>query len=263
MILVNLGQNGAELLIGTIPGLTPTHESILAYRPNDFVSQRDWERAGRVVINDEFYDYVAVAQENIRFSGPTNAFLNGIDRMPHLSCCCSTMTQVRPEYGEKDQPATTKGSAHVIIDHGLYQSFPLNTGAIVSQLVFMDSPQTLTITGEITGSPTIRQLVLKPGAEVYVANTYLAALSGFVSHAASDFQAYYNMGNEAATCTLAPGDPPPNPCTPSAGPCLLKAKAVDRAKLTPEMKRVADWARMKVQSKSFVVDINCSGSQWP
>ena len=266
MILVNLSPTGGELIMGMIPGMSPMHDSIIAYRPADFVSQSNWPRAGRVVINDEFYDYVITSQENIRFSGPTNQFQNAIDKLPHLSCCCSSMTGVRPEYASKELSFGTKAAAHVIIDHGLYQSFPINSGALVSQLVFTDSSQQLTITGEITGGPT-RQLVLTAGAEVYVANTPLAALSGFASPSSSDFQAYYNMGSLAATCHLAPGDPAPNPCAASVAPCTVPGTApatvVPLAILTPPVARIAEQAKAKVRAKSFVVDINCSGSQWP
>lgn len=262
LIITNLSTTGANVVMGHIPGMMTKHDSIIAYERSSLISADNWPKAGSFSITGTIYDYVLVTNENVVFTGPTDPFINDVSNIPHLSCCCATMKGLRPEYGDKNQPATTKASAFFAVDHGQFFTMLEITGAVTSALAFND-PTDLTITGILPSGRTKRQLVLKQGSMVLVANTPIAALEGRTMEGpGDDFLAYYNMGLSSATCTMLPGNQPPNPCLPSTAPCSDNPAIAKRTPLNEKQKRVHDDAVARLQ-KTRITDVNCSNSSWP
>jgi hypothetical protein len=266
LIITNLTGSGAQVVMGHVPGMMPKHDSIIAYQPASLKSETNWPKDGSFTAADgTVYDYVRVNQENVTFAGPTDPFVNDIGNTPHLSCCCATMTGIRPEYGDKDQSASTKASAHFLLDHGLFSTIEEPDKAVTSLLTFAD-PTDLIINGALPNGTTKRQLVLKFPAQVLVANTPIAALEGkMATDPNDDFLAYYNMGIASATCTRAPMDSLPNPCRPAPTPCNVaaaKAKST-RAKLNEKLAEVRASGIKKAKNLTFITDMNCSNSSWP
>ena len=264
LIVTQLTNSGAHIVMGHLPGLTNPHDSIIAYQPADLVGQSNWKKDGSFVSGGVAFDYVRVNKENISFSGPTDAFVNSIGPMPHLSCCCPTMRGLKPVFGNPAEGAGTKMAAHFILDHGLFTTIPQSDGAVGTGLAFVDQ-KPLTITGTI-GAVT-RRLVLRFGANVIVANTPLATLEGRHTHTGSvrDFDAYYAMGIDSSACRMAPSDGPP--CAPQSNACAApegraRSAAPARPKLTKRQNEIVAFMKGRCMTCK-VGDINCSSSQWP
>lgn len=262
LIITNLTNSGAEVVMGHVPVVTPTHDAIIAYHPADLVSATNWPKAGTFTSGGETYDYVIANKETITFSGPTDRFENLIGPMPHLSCCCPQMKGILPEYGNPEQPLPGRAAAHFMIDHGLYFTQTESDSSVSTVLAFAEN-KPLTITG--VAGPVTRKLELKFGTDVLVSNTPLAALQGtHVPDSHDDFQAYYSMGIDSTSCTSMPSDS--TLCRPREEPCRLvqetRAK-VKRAKLTATYKKIQAAATRNVCGTCLVADINCSSSQWP
>jgi len=259
LIITSLSSSGAHVVMGTVPGIIPIHDSIIAYLPGDREPGTTWERAGSIVIQGEEYDFVHVDRDNIRFLGPTEPFAPVLPlNLPHLSCCCQTMERIRPEYADANEPAETKAAAHIDITNGTYASYeiPDTSGAIGTQLTLTQQVE-LTIEGRL-GS-RVRLLVLKPGSSVVFANTPFQAFE-HPGEAHNHFLAYYNMGAGAATCTAQPSEG--NKCNPFTTLCPLNPPAAKASQAKPPLKKAATMPPKKLLP-ILIVDINCSNSQWP
>lgn len=264
LIVTQLTTNGAQVVMGHIPGLEPFHNAIIAYIDGSRVGGT-WSEAGSfTTAGGDKYFYVNVDRENVTFSGPNDAFNNAIREIPHLSCCCPEMKGILPEYGNKDQGAATKASAHFMLANGVYTTVKESTDAVSTLLVLPNSANVqLTIEGQIPGTTTKRTIVLKPGARVIVANTPIDALEGKpVPDSHNDFQAFYNTGVTSAACRRMPGDLLPNPCIPRLDSCPPTAKKVSAAKLSPELRKLIERA-IESSRVAMITDVNCSSSQWP
>src|SRR5689334_19627640 len=99
MLLVNLTNTGAQVIGGQLPG----HQLFIAYTRGSLVSQTQWPVAGTFTTGGITYDFVVVTSDNITFGGSTDTFVNQVGILPHLSCCCSTMTGILPAYSQPNQ----------------------------------------------------------------------------------------------------------------------------------------------------------------
>lgn len=259
IMLTNLSNNGAQVLIGKFP----PHLARIAYKQGTLVSHSQWPKVGEFAVNGVKYDYVNVNIENISFSGPTDAFVNAVGAIPHLSCCCPEMTGVKPEYNNPAQPVATKKGAIVTISNGILITYAQPDNAIATQVVLTGAPQ-LTITGTVAGNAS-RQLVLSAGTTVVITNSPPSTFSGTHSTTRDDFKDFYQMGINASTCTKVPGDG--GSCAPQTGACPTTAPAkaaaakAAPAKLTAQQKSLVAAARKL--SPMYVTDVNCSNSTWP
>src|SRR5258705_3783523 len=99
-----------KVVLGQVPGLQ-SHASIIAYDIKTKVAS-NWLPAGTFTLkNGIIYEYVSVTDQNVSFAGPQNPFKNNLGPMPHLSCCCQVMEDLRPEYKDLDQDPLSKPSA--------------------------------------------------------------------------------------------------------------------------------------------------------
>src|SRR6185436_19918927 len=99
LIVTQVSEQSAQVVLGQIPGLQPPHVAIIAYDQSTIDRSRsNLPVASTFKSGDMTMEYVLVTNQNVTFSGPTDGFNNELGAMPHLSCCCQTMTALRPEY---------------------------------------------------------------------------------------------------------------------------------------------------------------------
>jgi hypothetical protein len=214
-------------------------------------------------------EYVLVTNQNVTFSGPTDGFNNELGAMPHLSCCCQTMTALRPEYSDPSQPGSSKASAFFTVDHGTFftEPDPPSADSPISSVVALQDQKPLVITG-MNPIGASYQIVLNFPTTVVVANTPLDSLQGMPMPATPDFLSYYNVGDLSATCRALPKNPPPNACAPVSVPCrtLPGTGARMMAARPAPSKKTQDLiaaGRSRAKNVAVITDMNCSNSSWP
>jgi hypothetical protein len=259
LILTNLTSSGALVLGGNLP----KHQLFIAYLQGTLVSQTNWPKAGSFSYGGNTYDYVDAANENVAFSGTSDPFAVDPDHfiLPHLSCCCSSMTGIKSEY----LPLPTAGIA-VAVNNGVLSTSPIPAQMKVPEQMLLTfnltSGQNLTITGTMTS--TTQTLVLSPGTSVLsvlIGNAPPEMLNGQPLPSDHDFLEYYQMGINAGTCMTVPSDGPP--CFPQANACTTPPSSPRKFTLTAKQKKLVAAARARVKIPAHVTDVNCSNSQWP
>lgn len=269
---------GAELIMGNFPISDPPHVRLIAWPEGTRVeSESTWpkEPVGFTTANGTRYEYSLVGVENVTITGSTEPFVNLDGSIPHLTCCCLSFNDgFKPAWGFSAYTGPDKMSAFFTFTHGTYFAVPESTDAISTALAFGASGR-ITFEGLLPGS--VKKIVidpsLKPSTVLIVANTPLAVLEGDPIHSpdTNDFPNYYLMGVATTSCTGSPGASPPNPCAPSGkeGGCpklspahLTPAKSAARHQ-SRARRLASEGRRLLKKNVAFMVDVDCSSSQWP
>jgi hypothetical protein len=169
-----------------------------------------------------------------------------IGTMPHLRCCCTSMTDLLATY--KDPKATNKLSAHLFVDRGIAEAITGENGRIDTWVTMHSvDPTGITVTGN--GSFVI---VFKPGANFTILNSMPS------SDAQPHFLAYYLMGVGSDSCDTVPSDGPP--CAGTTTDCAAKKVA---SKVLARAVKPASKPRRRAGATILELDADCSNSHWP
>jgi hypothetical protein len=243
VVMMNTGA-GLHILLPHFPG-TPfaNHVSVIQYDPNQ-VSNTSWTGTVACGTNNSLR-CAPIDVETIRFSGAIDpAPIDIIGAIPHLRCCCASMTDILATY--KDPKAAVKLSAHLFVDRGIAEAITGSNGRTDTLLTMHTAEGTgITVTGN--GSLTI---VFKPGATFTILNS-------MPSSGTPHFVAYYLMGVGSNACDGVPSDGPP--CAASTTECALK-KVAAKAAARPSKR---SKPRSGVGATVMEVDADCSNSHWP
>jgi len=257
LLLTNLSSTSATVLMGHFNG----HLSFIAYQHGTLASQNQWPTVGNFTIDGVQYDYVNVNKENITFTGPSDSFVNNVGNMPHLSCCCPTMTGIKPEYKNPQEPPGQKQGAIFTVNNGILSTFQDAHNA-VQMLVTLSTTQQIRFTGALGGNAT-RELTLNTPTKIIIGNTPPSTLHGQQTMTHDDFDDYYQMAQNSSGCSNVPSSGPP--CNLRSTGCNVPGAAATPpakpAKLTAKQKKLVAQA-MKVKPVT-VTDVDCSNSQWP
>lgn len=249
VIMMNSGA-GLHILIPHFPG-TPfaNHIPVIQYSPND-ISSLTWPGVTSCGPNGSLR-CAPINLETITFSGASDPSPSDIvGAIPHLRCCCSTMTDILPKY--KDPNASGKLSAHIFVEHGVAEAIADPDGR-TDTWVTMHSidPTGITVTANAGTSGSVN-IVFKPGAPFTILNTPAGA-----DTATPHFLAYYLMGTGSSTCTAVPTGGPP--CAAQTTECVLSKK-------TP-VKRIKPLAKATrtgpVHAGVLEITPDCSNSHFP
>jgi hypothetical protein len=273
LVITQATDQSAQVVLGQVPGLEPVHTAVIAYDQATIDrSKSNWPVAGTYQSGTITMEYVLVTNQNVTFSGPNDGFNNELGAMPHLSCCCQTMTGLRTEYGDPSQPAPSKASAFFTVDRGAFftEPEPPEPDTPITSVVALQDPQPLTITG-MNPIGASYQLTLNFPTSVVIAYAPLDHLKGIMPmDSTPDFLAYYNMGDLSATCRALPKNPPPNACAPVSVPCRTPVGTQRAAKAAApkptQSKKVQDLialGRKRSKDIPMITDMNCSNSSWP
>jgi hypothetical protein len=248
--MMNTGA-GLHILLPHFPG-TPYagHVSVIQYNPND-VSSLTWANVTNCGTNGTLR-CAPIDLETITFDGAVDPSpLDIVGAMPHLRCCCPSMTDILAKY--KDPNASGKLSAHLFVEHGVAEAIADPSGRIDAWVTMHSSdPDGITLTAN-AGTPGSVNIVFKPGAQFTITNT-MTSTEPTPSH----FLAYYLMGSGSSSCTAVPSDGPP--CAPQSTECILSKKkvVVATAKTSTRAKRPA-----KVHATILDTDVDCAATHFP
>ena len=243
VVMMNSGA-GLHILLPHFPG-TPfaEHTSVIQYDPKQ-VSSTSWSGTVACGPNNSLR-CAPINLETIRFSGAIDPVpVDIIGAMPHLRCCCASMTDILATY--KDPMAAVKLSAHLFVDRGIAEAITASNGRTDTWLTMHSTdPNGITVTGN--GSFNI---VFKPGAN-------LTILNSMPPSGTPHFLAYYLMGIGSDSCDTVPSDG--LPCAGTTTECVINGAAVKAVARTKPRKKT----RAHVGATVLEVDIDCSNSHWP
>jgi hypothetical protein len=249
VVMMNTGA-GLHILLPHFPG-TPyaNHTSAIQYNPAQ-VSSVTWP--GVVACGpSNSLRCAPIDLETITFSGATDpAPVDIIGAIPHLRCCCASMTDIRPKY--KDPNATGKLSAHIFVAKGIAEAITGSNGRTDTWVTLHSfDPDGITITGVASTSNSLN-IVFKPGAQFQILNSMPDAPT-----TPPHFLAYYLMGIGSSSCTAVPTDGPP--CAPQTTECVISKKS------TKALRRSSTAAKRPgmVHATPLDTDSNCSNSHYP
>jgi hypothetical protein len=251
VVIMNTGA-GLHILLPHFPN-TPyaEHTSVIQYAPEQVVSA-SWPGITACGPNGSLR-CAPIDVETITFSGaidpsPTDI----IGNIPHLRCCCQSMTDILPKY--KDPTAAAKLSAHIFVEHGIAEAITATNGRVDTWVTAHSvDPSGITLIG--TNTTASFNIVFKPGAQFSILNSMPEDPT--MPH----FLAYYLMGVGSANCTSTPTNDAA--CAPRATECSLP-KAVARAARKPAVKPAAERSRLRRKKVSVLaVTLDCSNSHWP
>jgi len=241
VVMMNTGA-GLHILVPHFPD-TPyaDHTSVVQYDPSQ-VTSATWP--GVVACGPKGSLRCApINLETITFSGAIDpAPVDIVGAIPHLRCCCASMTDILPKY--KDPSASGKLSAHIFVGLGIAEAIAATNGRVDTWVTMHSvNPTGITMTAN-AGSTTSFNIAFKPGAQFTILNT--TSETTLTSH----FLAYYLMGVGSSTCTAVPSDGPP--CAPRTTECPLPKRTVT-ATATRSVKKVTP------------LDVNedCANSHFP
>jgi hypothetical protein len=248
VMMVN-GTAGLHILLPHFPGTQfADHFSAIQYAPDQVLSAT-WPGIAACGPNNSLR-CAPIDVETISFTGaidppPTDV----IGAMPHLQCCCPSMTDILATY--KDPKATKKLSAHIFVDQGVAEAMAVTSGRTDTWVTMhTKDPTGITVTGNAGGSSF--NIVFKPGAQFSILNSTQTTTGD------PHFLAYYLMGIGSSKCTAVPTDGAP--CAASNGECLLTKKQTAAAlKRSPARTRLKKGATVA----PLDVDANCSNSHFP
>jgi len=260
----------------TTTSITPEPPHILIPRFSDIIKKEN----NVIVIPDALVDKSAttwpftqsaegdmfeIKTRNIRISG-TGSFTNAVTAIPHLTCCCNPMKGgLKSDYNDPEHDPLNKKSAYVFLDHGtLTAPEDPETKARHLQLSVPSADGKITITGQEKNKPAETIVInLAATGDTQITFSNLPDDDDHDAHWAH----YYRMSSNPNLCTENPKKDPVS-CGPKVQPdgCLntTSAKKSVAAK-KPAKTAKAAHAHSQVSSckTCMVVDINCSGSQWP
>ena len=249
VVMMNTGA-GLHILLPHFPG-TPFagHISVIQYSPNN-VSSSTWTGVTACGPSGSLR-CAPVNIETITFTGAVDPSpIDIVGAIPHLRCCCSSMTDILPKY--KDPAATGKLSAHIFVEHGIVEAIDDVNGR-TDTWVTMHSvdPTGITVTANAGTSGSVN-IVFKPGAPFTILNTAPVA-DAPMPH----FLAYYLMGTGSSTCTAVPTDGPP--CAAQTTECVLSKKTLVKG-IKPRTRATRTGP---VHAGALEVTPDCSNSHFP
>jgi len=247
VVMMNSGA-GIHILLPHFPG-TPfaDHVSAIQYDPTQ-VASITWPGATACGPTGSLR-CVPINLETITFAGAVDpSTTDVVGAIPHLRCCCSSMTDILPKY--KDPTATGKLSAHIFVAQGVAEAITDPNGRTDTWVTMHSTGLvgiTLTANAGTAGSVNI---VFKPGATFAIMNT-MPSTETTPPH----FLAYYLMGVGSSTCTSLPSGGPP--CAAQTTECSILKKQTTKA-LTPSLKKGS-----RVVATVTELDMDCSNSHFP
>jgi len=249
VVMMNTGA-GIHILLPHFPG-TPfaDHVSAIQYNPTQ-VASISWPGATACGPSGSLR-CVLINLETITFTGavdpPTNDIVGPI---PHLRCCCSTMTDILPKY--KDPTATGKLSAHIFVAQGVAEAIADPVGQRTDTWVTMHSSSLagITVTANAGTSGAV-SIVFKPGATFAFLNT-MPSTETTTPH----FLAYYLMGVGSSKCTAVPSGGAP--CAAQTTECDVTKKQTAKTVAPSVIKK-----RTPVHAAIAELDMDCSNSHFP
>lgn len=252
VVIMNSGA-GLHILLPHFPD-TPyaDHTSVIQYAPEQVVSA-SWPGVTACGPNGSLR-CAPIDIETITFSGasdppPTDV----IGNIPHLRCCCPSMTDILPKY--KDPKAAGKVAAHIFIERGIAEAIAATNGRVDTWVTehTLDTSG-ITVTGNnASGSFNI---VFKAGAQFSILNSMPE------SPAMPHFLAYYLMGVGSANCTSTPTNDAA--CAPRATECVVLRKSVATTARKPAVKPTPIIPRAPRKGLSILeATVDCSNSHWP
>ena len=252
VVIMNSGS-GLHILLPHFPD-TPfaDHVSVIQYNPTQ-VSSSSWPGA-TACGSDGSLRCVPIDLETITFSGAADpAPVDIIGSIPHLRCCCASMTDILTKY--KDPAATGKLSAHIFVERGIAEAITGSDGR-TDTWVTMHSLNSAGITLHGSAGSSSFDIVFNAGAQFTILNNTVSTPT-----TPPHFLAYYLMGVGSKSCTSVPSDGPP--CAPQATECVIP-KATAKKQVTAARRRpVAPQAIKKPRLVALEVDSNCSNTHWP
>jgi hypothetical protein len=253
IVMMNSGA-GLHILLPHFPG-TPyaNHVSVIQYSPAQ-VSSATWPGV-TACGPDNSLRCAPVSMETITFAGATDPTPQDIiGDIPHLRCCCSSMTDILPKY--KDPTATGKLSAHILVGQGVAEAITGTDGRTDTWLTMHSvDPIGITVTAN-PGTGGSYNIVFKPGAVFTIQNS-ISPTTG-----SNHFLAYYLMGVGSGSCTSVPSDGPP--CARRSTECaVLKTAPAKKVTLTPMRRPVRTKVRVGSTLIMESLDSDCSNSHWP
>jgi hypothetical protein len=209
---------GLHVIMPHFTDLEPAHVSYIAYRPADLSSAVQWPSAGSFSYQSETYNWVAVHNEVVSFTGSSEAFGGSADDLPHLTCCCAAMQAgLQSQYKDPSLPATQRKASHFFVTNGTASIVAESSGAL-STHVSMAAAQGITLSTE-----SGKSLTFNAGAHILIGNDPLPGSPATGSH----FHAYYTTGIDplAPQCTSTPTTNP-STCGPRPSGCDLPTKLI-------------------------------------
>lgn len=248
VVMMN-GGAGLHILLPHFPG-TPfaDHVSVIQYSP-DQVTSSTWPGVANCGPSGTLR-CAPIDVETITFSGAIDpAPVDIVGAIPHLRCCCASMTDILPKY--KDPNASGKLSAHIFVDLGIAEAIAADNGR-VDTWVTMHSvdPIGITVTAN-AGTSSSSNIVFKPGAQFTILNSATDTPT-----TPPHFLAYYLMGSGSSTCTAVPTDGPP--CAPQTTECITQKKVS-----TKGVKRNSIIAKRRLRVHVLETGPDCANSHFP
>lgn len=249
VVMMNTGT-GLHLLVPHFPG-TPyaDHVSVIQYSPND-VASITWPGVSSCGPNGSLR-CAPINVETITFSGAVDPSPSDIvGAIPHLRCCCSSMTDILPKY--KDPNASGKLSAHIFVAHGVAEAIADKSGRTDTWVTMHSTgPAGITVTANAGTSGSVN-IVFKPGVQFIIMNS-AADTQTSLNH----FLAYYLMGVGSSNCTAVPTDGPP--CAAQLTECVIPKKAAVKPVTAPAKTKPSGPTHLR--ATEFTTD--CSNSHFP
>ena len=260
----------------TTTSVTPEPPHILIPRFNDIIKKEN----NVIVVPDALVDksattwastsdggnaFFEIGTLNIHISG-SGGFTNAVAEIPHLTCCCSPMKDgLKEDFNNPNNDPLTKKAAYVFLEHGTLRApeDPTTTARHL-ELTMQSSGGTLTITGQEKNKPAETIVINLPASGD--AKITFANMTNDDDHDAH-WAHYYRMSKNPNLCTENPKKNPAS-CGPKLQPdgCLTTTSAnKSSAAKKPVKTASAKHSHGQAGGCRFcaVVDINCSGSQWP
>jgi hypothetical protein len=252
VVMMNSGA-GLHILLPHFPG-TPyaNHVSVIQYSPAQVFST-NWPGVTACGPNNSLR-CAPVSIETITFAGATDPIPKDIvGDIPHLRCCCSSMTDILPKY--KDPTATGKLSAHIFVVQGIAEAITDKDGRTDTWLTMHSvDPIGITVTAN-AGTGGSYNIVFKPGAVFTIQNSVTPTTGS------NHFLAYYLMGAGSGSCTAVPSGGPP--CAPQSTECAGSKTAPTRKVTLTSRHPVKTNVRVGSTLVIESLDSDCSNTHWP
>jgi hypothetical protein len=250
VVIMNSGS-GLHILLPHFPG-TPfaNHVSVIQFNPAQ-VSSSSWPGV-TACGPDGTLRCAPIDLETITFSGAIDPPpLDVIGSIPHLRCCCASMTDILTKY--KDPAATGKLSAHIFIERGIAEALTASNGR-TDTWVTMHSADLGGITLRGTVGTASFNIVFNASAQFTIMNDAVS------TETPPHFLAYYLMGTGSSTCTSMPSDGAP--CAPQVAECVIpKALAKTPGRVTRRPAVTQAVTRLHPITRQVTSD--CSNTHWP
>jgi len=249
VVMMNSGS-GLHILLPHFPDSPfADHTSVIQFSP-DQVSSLTWPGVTTCGPSGSLR-CAPINVETITFSGAIDPSPSDIiGAIPHLQCCCASMTDILPKY--KDPNASGKLSAHIFVAKGVAEAITDTDGRTDTWVTMHSSdPTGITLTAN-AGTAGAVNIVFTPGAQFSILNS-----TTITATTPNHFLAYYLMGIGSSGCTAVPSDGPP--CAAGITECIVpKRQSVKTVKPSSRPKR----ARI-AHPQILDVTTDCSNSHFP